>query len=322
MVLTKAMEKFFFIKSKYRDIIYTVIGIAVIIIAGRYIARLLNDTLLVENRISIYNESLAWGKYDEYHIPLSSEDHSEAYNYVTYKLYNIDRNGVSFMMDENLSIILDGKNDIEDDFDIYIGDLQLPDGRYVLSDGLDDPERGYLYVWGDESAQVEASTERERAKQRRTDGDESAQVETFAEPEGGSDVLVVDNSKTTYHVAFHVYEGAEFVDQPVSPMIRPEEVKDDTYVPGRIRVDRTMSTSDEIRYADYDKIRIIHMSEEAYNGMSETDRKYFENHIQYACGDNYKWVTVDFGDGTGIQFVHCDTDDVRQGKLDQWGRVV
>ena len=65
------------------------------------------------------------------------------------------------------------------------------------------------------------------------------------------------------------------------------------------------------------------MSRSDYDSLSFFDRLYLNNYIKHVASLNqYAWVTIDFGNGTGIQFPGCDPKKQVQGPVDAWGRVI
>ncbi len=284
--------------GKYKDLAITLCLLILILLAGKTVFKALSSTLVVEYTTEMYALIDSKNNYTDLFIPTDYENTERAYNYFYPSLGDRSENGVNIHVNEDLSITLTGDN-AGAECNIYLGSAVLPTGEYILSDGVKDLPFGYIYLWSGSN-------------------DPSLSKVT--------DHVKVDDIYSTHMLYLHIDEGTSLGNTSITiyPMIRPADVKKDAYMPMALMTKPEYYKDDTYEDPDRDFIRVrkIRIDKEKYNSLPASDKQYLQNYIEHtALGDGYAWVTIDFADGTGIQYIDCKPQNATTGKIDAWGRV-
>ena len=180
--------------------------------------------------------------------------------------------------------------------------MTLDDGNYPLSDGgFSSSETGaYLYISG-----------------LKKTGDETKETLLAILPEQGT--FSIDSSLfDEYWCGIHVPNEGPGKEITILPMILKEEAPGDAeeaYIPCPVQ-----------HYMGSKKlftVPIFYADKEEFLEIPEEDYRIFLNTVHYVYGLRYKspWVSIVFGDGTGITWENCDADHGIYGKTDGFGRI-
>lgn len=122
------------------------------------------------------------------YVPPSGSD-----NLLISDIQNQEKNGVSLTVNSDWTITLNGTNTSDDNFSFILGNLYLPDGDYIMSDGLNEDALVKMYLWANELNNTAAY--------------------------GSKEALSIDNEKSSYHVGIQVVKGANLNNVKMAPMI-------------------------------------------------------------------------------------------------------
>lgn len=258
---------------------------------------LLDSILLVDNSARLFDTLNVDTDYTDLYIPVNQEEIPVASNCLCLDISEQWVNGVGFIPNEDGSVTIGGAN-VGGDFDVFLGYITGPFGEYILSDGADDPDFGFLYVYSS-SAKADASV--------------TALTDRF----------VINDETDVHSLFFHFYEGKTADTLTIYPMARPSAVSDDSFVAPAVTAYHTFDPKSDDNEDPRVLIKKFSMSRADYDSLSFFDRLYLNNYIQHVASLNqYAWVTIDFGDGTGIQFPGCNPKKQVHGSVDAWGRVI
>ncbi len=285
--------------GKYKDIAITLCLLVLILLTGKTVYNALSSNLMAEYTTEMYTLINVKNSYTDLFLPTDYENTERAYNYFYPLLDDRSENGVNIHVNEDLSITFTGDN-AGTGCNILLGDVILPEGEYILSDGVKDLECGYIYLWSSTNNPKEGNA---------------------------TDHVKINDKYSTHLLYLHINDGASIGDKPVTiyPMIRPADVKKDTYMPMALIHKPEFYKDDTYEDPDRDFIRVrkIRIDKEKYNSLPSSDKQYLQNYIEHtAPSDGYAWVTIDFADGTGMQFIDCNPHEAITGKIDAWGRII
>ncbi|MCR5775068.1 MAG: hypothetical protein K6G42_08285, partial [Lachnospiraceae bacterium] len=242
-----------------KDIIITIIVILLILLSGKMLRLALDSILLVENTTEMFTLVNSTSQYTDMFIPADHESTVNAYNYFYPLFLDGNFNGINAHTNDDMTFTLSGNN-ADRDLNIYLGNASLPAGEYIISDGIDDPDIGYIYLWSS------------------TSDPKSNKISSH---------FTLSDTNANNLLFFHMPAGASTGDKSVTiyPMIRPADVADDTYMP--ISLKPRAEYYDEEIYddpeRDFVRVRKFCIDRERYAALSSSDKKYLLNYIEYTA---------------------------------------
>ncbi len=247
----------------------------------------LGSLVLLEGRNPDYYELLSPQKGLSFHVPEGFEVSGRTKNLILSGERYMNRDGFTADLHEDGSITVSGVNREKKLYLMAAGGVALPAGRYAVSDGGVSAEDGsfYLQVVGEEAPLASLPGSR---------------YFMLAEPQNVSVFIAVEAGTELKGVTFY-------------PEICLAEEEDDVYDPCPDAVIGASGSDSRALLFETDR--------EALKNFSDDDRILFDNNLYYMYRGRFEWVSLSFGDGTGVQIVGCDPDEAVYGKMDIYGRV-
>ncbi len=247
----------------------------------------IGSLVLLEGRNPDYFEQLAPQKGFSFHIPEGLETSGRTKNLIFSSEHYMSHDGFTSVLNEDGSVTVSGVNEEKKVFLLVAGGVRLEAARYAVSDGGVSSEDGgfHLQVVGEKKALASLP---------------GAKYFTLAEPQ-------------TVNVYIAVNAGTELHEVTFYPEISFIADEDDVYDPWP---DAVLGAS-----GSGSRALLFKTDREALKAFSDDDRILFDNNLFYMYRDRFEWVSLSFGDGTGVQVVGCDPDRAVYGKMDIYGRV-
>ena len=274
-------------------IIVTVMLSLIVISIAKPACVFLDSLLLTDQASRFYPVTEGESRYTDIYIPSKHDDYPTAYNYLCLDTLDRTINDVEIHINDDGSITLNGTNSGEA-FDLMLGYVRACRGEYILSGGSDMLDDGFLYIMG-------LTQNKNCAVQKR-------------------DTFVINGLLDDHRLFIHVYEEASLKDITIYPVIYPKDRSHEEYTPPSLAA-HLFHGVDSVENHPV-PVKIIPITRDTFEGLSGYDRLFLNNYIAHvAPKDGFSWVTLDFGDGTGIQYPGCDPKKQLQGPIDAWGRV-
>lgn len=219
-------------------------------------------------------------------------------NILHLQVYSDDDSTMSRHLNYNGSVTLKGESDrntyirMTDNFTLDPGTYRIYDGK--VSDG----ENICMFVNGyDEDGN---ST---RVAQLPDDG-------TFEVEEGGY---------SYYRLYVFVAAGYEIEQRTIFPMLCDADTEVSSYS-APVFSTASLSAADTGN-GQYYPFMVFNITKEELATIPYEDLQVFLRNLRYIYKKTYLSCTIDFGDGTGVQFRNCNPDKGVYGELDAWYRV-
>ena len=218
----------------------------------------------------------------------------------------VSENGYSITVNEDGSITFSGTNNGKD-HSIRLGliPFNLPEGEYKIFDGGVSSEDGlFLYLEGLDTS----------------DGLMNRQVLAKLPDD---DSFEASSEYTNYWFGIRLKEGFSSEELTIYPMISKDDHTGTVeYAPCYASKYAYNENTPFITYLSFPISKVL-LSE-----ITAKDFNLFVRNIKYSYATDYEWVTLDFKDGTGIEFTYKDESgslkDIHAvyGTLDVYGRVL
>ena len=285
------------------------IGIA-ILIAGIRFGHNFDTILLLDENYPSYLEYFSQSEGAVHEIPANVLN-SGRVNLLVHNVNNEESpDGYAIRINDDGSIVFSGINNGNDRYITLSGyPFQLPIGKYRISDGGASSENGlYLYIEGWDTR----------------DGLMTKQILARLPGDGRFETAPVYSN---YWFGIKIPAGFSSEELVVYPMII--DVNDDagsdnnlSYLPCFARQAVFGENSSFLSYLTFSVSKVT-LSE-----ISVKNLGLFLNNVRYSYLGRYDWVTLDFRDGTGIEFKGRGGEDPSgkfhavYGFLDNYGRVI
>jgi len=211
-----------------------------------------------------------------------------------------DPAGFSVDVRANGAVSVEGANNTESDAIVRIaGDLDLPTGDYIISDG-EVSKDGEAYLCASVNSYAIGGMEEEKIialpDQNQFRWEDS------------------DNNKLSLQIVLPPYYATAGI--TFFPMLRKKTDADIAYFPC-VAQNPTVEKNDEVySYNQY------YLDTLSLASMTKTDWKLFYRYLSYTVNwKKYNWLTLRCSDGNGFYFSGKKTGDAIYGKLDAVGRV-
>lgn len=244
----------------------------------------IDDIVLVEKKYTNYWNYLydARGGYRE--VLRSTFEISNRRNYVINSLGQIEGDGYTIESNEDGTIVFKGRNKGENAWYVFCIIDELPNGKYVYDDGVDNS--GITsYVEGI-NYRIGGAEERERL----------------------NDVFTTVFSR--YQCKIEIESGFEG-EVVFKPMLRAVGDSNGNYEPC---LTKSITVSDPVGYY------VLQATPWNLKDITSADLRHLERTVTSAY-PNAEWVTVSIGDGYGIQ-IDADDNNIVFGRLDHMGRIM
>lgn len=287
--------------KKIRNILnLSLLGIGMLVLTNKKVSKCIDDAVLLENRNPGYYEYLS--NSDIYYVSKEALNQPND-NLLTNVMQNTDFGDIGFkiLVHEDGTCTFTGKYTGKDPFYLYPMDIgHLKSGDYILSDGGASVDNGIqMRIFG----------------VKETPNGESEHEERVQLPGDGE----FSWDETNYYCAkldVIIYPGFSAENLRFYPMLC-EESKGK--IPYQNALRKVASLSDDQVENDYITYMEIRTTKESLNELKKKDWQILYNEAKYQKHVN--WVTIDFGDGTGVQICDNDPNMMIYGEIDTVGRV-
>jgi len=177
-------------KRKMMSLVLSVVLIllSVLFLNNKKLVEATDDLVLLENLHPGYWNYLRPGMGSVVNVPPEG-----AKNLLVTDMTTRTQNGITLTVSGDRTMTLNGTNNGEG-FNIYLGDVEIPNGKYVLSDGVDPSIGINFYVWSNNLKKTVADI--------------------------NNNTFTIDNSISKYHCGLFIASNAQLDSVTVQPMIR------------------------------------------------------------------------------------------------------
>lgn len=247
----------------------------------------LGNFVLLEDRSPGYYEQLSPQKGYSFHVPEGLEASGRTKNLIFSGSRYMNHDGFTTELHEDGSVTVTGVNNEKRVSLMIAGDILLPAGQYVLTDGGVSQEDESYYS----AATIDNKGIATASKVKNFELTEADEVSVF---------IIVQQGVKLDGVTFY-------------PEICRADEGDDVYDPYPDVVVGAVGGGTRALLFETDR--------EALKNFTDDERILFDNNLAFMYKDRFEWVSISFGDGTGVQIVDCDPDGALYGKMDIYGRV-
>ena len=264
------------------------------------------ETAAEEEETDLFHKYLDYGRLKLWSIAGHEKD-SFHRNYAINAAEEIDTDGLHMGINSDGSVTFNGTYRGKKDLWLKLSTVsyRLPKGTY------------YFYDEG-------FTASHDLCKLRFGEGkstENGLRIETLIRDEKPGRFTVATNDYLNYYIGFRVKPGFTADNETVRFMIYRDWSYGKKDIPDTLEYEPCpvlhYTGDDEVtKYAEF------HMEKEEFQALTKKERNRFFNSMRDQYSRIYDWCTLDFRDGTGIQYVNGDPDTGRYGSLDAAKQVV